>query len=399
MYDRMSCFRSRQNRGEHVRVASLLTAFVLGFCLSSAYGQIKIGVSLSATGPGASLGIPQKNTFALLPQEIAGQKVELIILDDASDTTTAVKNARRFVTEDKVDAIIGSTITPNSLAMIDVAAESETPMISLAANAKIVEPMDDKRKWVFKTAQNDSMMAAAVVQYMVANGVKSAGFIGYNDPYGEGWWNEFSKLAAANKIEMVASERFNRNDTSVTAQVLKLVAANPDAVLIAASGTPAALPQSTLVERGYKGKIYQTHGIANADFLRVGGKKVDGAIFPVGPMLVAEQLPDSHPSKKVGLDYIAKYEAQFGKGSRTTFGGHAWDAWILLERAIPVALKKAKPGTKEFRKALRDAIEGEKNIVAAHGVFNMTPTDHVGLDSRARVMARVDGGTWKLIGQ
>jgi branched-chain amino acid transport system substrate-binding protein len=307
-----------------------------------------------------------------------------------------VKNTRKLISEDKVDVIIGSTITPNSLAMIDVAAEGETPMISMAASARIIEPMDAKRAWVFKTPQNDAQMATAITQHMSDHGVKTVAFIGFSDAYGEGWWNEFSKIAELRKIRMVANERYSRSDTSVTGQVLKIVAANPDAVLIAGSGTPAALPEVALFERGYKGKIYQTHGVANSDFLRVGGKAVEGTILPTGPMLVAEQLPNDNPIKKVALNYIGKYEAAYGAGSRSTFGAHAWDAGLLLEHAIPVALKKAKPGTKEFRAALREALENTHELVADHGVFNMSPQDHLGFDQRARVMIKIEGGKWKL---
>ncbi|MFZ5512357.1 MAG: ABC transporter substrate-binding protein [Pseudomonadota bacterium] len=379
-----------------MKLKSLLAALLSAAAVSAAQADINVGVVLSATGPAASLGIPEKNTFALMPTTIAGQKINYIVLDDASDTTTAVKNTRKLISEDKVDVIIGSTITPNSLAMIDVVAEAETPMISMAASARIVEPVDAKRAWVFKTPQNDVQMSTAIVEHMTNNNVKTVGFIGFSDAYGEGWWQEFSKIAELRKIKVVASERYNRTDTSVTGQVLKLMSANPDAILIAGSGTPAALPQKTLKEKGYKGKIYQTHGVANNDFLRVGGKDVEGTLLPAGPVLVAAQLPDSNPIKKVALNYITKYESANGAGSVSTFGAHAWDAGLLLQNAIPVALKKAQPGSKEFRKALRDALEGTKDVIGAHGVFNMSPTDHLGLDQRARVMVKIENGKWVL---
>jgi branched-chain amino acid transport system substrate-binding protein len=358
---------------------------------------IKVGVTVSATGPAASLGIPERNTFALLPKTIGGRPVEYIILDDASDTTTAVKNTRKLISEDKVDVIVGSTITPNSLAMIDIAAETETPMVSMAASSRIVEPVDAKRKWVFKTPQNDQQMAVVIISHMLANGVKTVGFIGFADAYGEGWWNEFNKIASARGINVVASERYQRTDTSVTGQVLKLVSARPDAVLIAGSGTPAALPQKALKERNYGGKIYQTHGVANNDFLRVCGKDCEGTLLPAGPVLVADQLPNDHPVKKTALAYVQAYEAVHGKGSVSTFGAHAWDAGALLNAAIPTALKRAQPGTKEFRAAIREALESTKDVAGAHGIFNMSPNDHLGLDQRAAVMVRIDNGTWKLI--
>ncbi|GIL05502.1 MAG: branched-chain amino acid ABC transporter substrate-binding protein [Betaproteobacteria bacterium] len=358
--------------------------------------DIKVGVTLSATGPAASLGIPERNTFALMPQTIGGRKVQYIVLDDASDTTTAVKNTRKLISEDRVDVVIGSTVTPNSLAMIDVAAEAETPMISMAASSRIVEPVDTKRRWVFKTPQNDQQMAVVIVGHMLAKGIKTVGFIGFADAYGEGWWNEFSKIAEARGLKILASERYQRTDTSVTGQILKIMSANPDAVLIAGSGTPAALPQKTLKERGYKGQIYQTHGVANRDFLRVCGKDCEGTWLPAGPVLVADQLPADHPVKKSATTYVQAYEKVHGKDSVSTFGAHAWDAGILLQAAVPVALKKAQPGTKEFRAALRDALEGVKNAAGAHGIFNMSPTDHLGLDQRAAVMVQIVNGAWVL---
>jgi branched-chain amino acid transport system substrate-binding protein len=279
--------------------------------------------------------------------------------------------------------------------MIDAAAEAQTPMISMAASARIVEPVDAKKRWVFKTPQNDIMMALAIVTHMAEQGIKTAAYIGFADAYGEGWYQEFAKIAPVKGITIVANERYNRNDTSVTGQVLKLLAAKPDAVLIGGSGTPAVLPQKTLKERGFTGKFYQTHGVANNDFLRVGGKDVEGTFLPSGPVLVAAQLPASHPVKKSASDYVAKYEAAFGKGTVSTFGGHAWDAGLLMQAAVPVALKKAQPGTPAFRAALRDALEGVKELSGAHGVFNMSPTDHLGLDQRARVMVKIENGTWK----
>ena len=367
---------------------------VLAFA-SAAQADINVGVTVSATGPAASLGIPEKNTIALMPTMIAGQKINYIVLDDASDTTAAVTNARKLINEHKVDVLLGSTTTPNSLAMIDVAAEAQTPMISMAASARIVEPQDAKKRWVFKTPQNDIMMSLAIVGHMADAGVKSVGFIGFSDAYGEGWYQEFSKIAALKNIQIIANERYNRTDTSVTGQVLKIVAAKPDAVLIAASGTPAVLPQRALKERGYAGKFYQTHGVANNDFLRVGGKDVEGTFLPSGPVLVAGQLPASHPLKKSAQEYVAKYEKANGAGSTSTFGGHAWDAGKLMEAAVAPALKKAKPGTVEFRVALRDALETVKEVAGAHGVFNMSSTDHLGLDQRARVMVKIEGGAWK----
>lgn len=374
----------------------LLLAGLVALALS-AHADINVGVTLSATGPAASLGIPEKNTITLMPKTIGGQKINYIVLDDASDTTAAVANTRKLIAESKVDIVLGSTVTPNSLAMIDVAAEAQTPMISMAASARIVEPMDAKRKWVFKTPQNDIMMSLAIAEHMASSGVKTVGFIGFSDAYGEGWFQEFTRAAQLKGLTVVANERYGRADTSVTGQTLKLISAKPDAVLVAGSGTPAALPQKALKERGYAGKMYQTHGVANADFLRVGGKDVEGTFLPAGPVLVADQLPAGNPVRKAAQAYVAAYEAAFGKGSVSTFGAHAWDAGLLMTTAIPVALKKAQPGTPEFRSALRDALEQLKEVPGAHGIFTLSPTDHLGLDQRARVMVRIENGAWKYV--
>jgi branched-chain amino acid transport system substrate-binding protein len=376
------------------RLLLALAALALGLT-ETARGDINVGVTLSATGAAASLGIPERNTFELLPTAIAGQKVNWIVLDDGSDTTKAVTNTRKLLSEDKVDVIVGSTVTPNSLAMIDIVADAETPMIAMAASGRVVDPANPKTKWVFKTPQSDSLMADAIAVSMKANGVKTLGYIGFNDAYGDSWLTEIKRSAQTAGIKVVAEEKYNRNDSSVTGQILKIVAANPDAVLIGASGTPAATPQKDLATRNYKGKVYQTHGVANPDFLRVVGKEGNGTILPAGPMLVYEQLPASNPVKKSAAEYVTKYEAKYG--TRSTFGGHAWDAYLLLAHAIPDALKKAKPGTKEFRAALRDGLENAKDVFGAHGVFNMTPQDHNGLDNRARLMIKIEDGKWVVI--
>jgi len=378
------------------RALAILTLALLGACALPAFAQIKIGVTLSTTGPAVSLGIPEKNTIALLPKTIAGKSVEYIVLDDASDSSAAVVNARRLTLENKVDAIIGSTTTPNSLAMIDVVADSATPTISLASSARIIEPMSPKKAWVFKTPQTDTMMVLAILEHAAATGMKTMGYIGFNDALGEAFYAEFEKFASVRKVAIVASERFAPRDTSVTAQVIKLAAANPDMVVIGASGTPAVLPARALAERGYKGRIYFNHGVANPDFLRVGGKDIEGAFVPTSPVVVAAALPAEHPAKAQASDYVKRYEAAYGAGSVSAFGAYTWDAGLLLAHAIPVALKTAQPGTREFRSALRDAIEATRDLHVSNGVMNMSKNDHLGLDQRARVIVKVDGGTWRL---
>ncbi|WP_322003664.1 ABC transporter substrate-binding protein [Paraburkholderia tropica] len=370
---------------------SLLALFALP---SLAFAQIKIGLLLSLTGPAASLGIPARDTAAMLPTQIAGQQVQYIVLDDASDTTQAVQDTKKLIDEQHVDAIIGSSITPNTLAMLDVIAQGETPTISLASSAKIIEPVDDKRHWMFKTPQTDAMMAGAIAEHAAAHNVKTLAYIGQGDALGDAFYAEVAKAAQARGIRVVANERFNRTDASVTGQALRIVAGKPDAVVVGAAGTPAALPPKALKERGYTGLVYHNHGVGNRDFLRVCGADCNGTFLPASPVLVAAQLPDNRPERRLALDYIARYEARYGAGSVSAFGAYAWDAGLLLDSAIPVALKSAAPGTSAFRHALRDAIEATRGLQTTNGVVNMSTTDHLGLDARARVMVEIENGKW-----
>lgn len=373
-----------------------LAGLLLGMGVARA--EIRIGVIASSTGPTAAVGIPQKNTVALLPGEIGGQKIEYIVLDDASDPTSAVTNVRKLLAEHKVDALIGPTTTPAALAILDFVAEAKTPLVTTVGSSAVIQPMDDKKKWVFKTTQNDDLIATAVLANMTASGIRSVGFIGFNDPYGENWYKVFAPMAEQAGIRMVASERFNRTDPSVTGPVLKLISARPDAVFIAATGGPAVLPQAGLQEKGYKGRIYQTHGVATNDFIRLGGKVVEGTLMAGGPMLVAADLPAGNPIKAVAEGYVKAYESKYGAGSMSTFGANTYDAGLLLQKAIPQALAKARPGSAEFRAALRDALEQSREVVGAQGVFNMSPQNHNGMDQRARVMMTVKGGKWVLVG-
>jgi len=372
-----------------------LAGLLLGTVVARA--EIRIGVIASSTGPTAVVGIPQKNTVALLPSEIGGQKIEYIVLDDASDPTSAVTNVRKLVTEHKVDALIGPTTTPAALAILDFVAEAKTPLLTTVGSSSVIQPMDDKKRWVFKTTQNDDLIATAVVANMTAVGIRSVGFIGFNDPYGENWYKVFAPMAAQAGIRIVASERFNRTDPSVTGQALKLISARPDAVFIAATGGPAVLPQVSLQEKGYKGRIYQTHGVATNDFIRLGGKVVEGTLMAGGPMLVVADLPEGNPIKAIAEGYVKAYEGKYGAGSMSTFGANTFDAGLLLQKAIPQALAKARPGSAEFRAALRDALERSREVVGVHGIFNMSPQDHNGMDQRARVMMTVKGGKWILV--
>ena len=365
-------------------------------CASAAQAEVKVGVITSSTGPIALVGLPQKNTVALLPTQAGEQTVKYISLDDASDPTATVKALKKLIDEEKVDAIIGPSGSPNAMGVIQFVAEAGVPLLAPVGTAAVVLPMTEQKKWVFKTTQNDDLIAKALFEYMSKKGVKTLGFIGTADPYGENWAKVMGGLAAEHGIKVVANERFQRQDTSVTGQSLKVLAARPDAVLVAAPGSSAVMPQTTLFDQGYRGQVYQTHGAALPDFLKLGGKKVEGTILAASLMLVLDEIPDSHPSKKIASDYTAAYQKLTGSAP-ATFGGNTFDAGLLLQRAIPIAAQKAAPGTAEFRAALRDALEQSHELAGTQGVYNMTPQDHSGFDERGRELIVVKNGNWTLL--
>jgi len=373
-----------------------LTVVAVALLTVAACAQdITVGVVLSLTGPGAALGIPNKNAMSLAPTTVAGHKVNYVTYDDASDPTMAVQVVKRLIAENKVDVIIGTTITPTALAVIDLVAEANTPLISLAQSASVVSPVDAKRKWVFKTPADEAVYMRSVAQHMAKHGVKTVSTIAFDDAYGEGNFAGFKAEAQRLNIKILATEKYKRTDTSALGQVLRAMQVKPDAVFILASGTPAALPHKELVERGYKGKIYQTAGVVNPDFLRVGGKDVEGAFLPASPLTVAEQLPNGYPTKAESLRFAHAYEPKFG--SRQFFAALAWDAMNIVNNAIPKALATAKPGTIQFRQALRNAIENTKGYNGATAVFTFSPTDHAGVNQLGSVMARIENGGWKLV--
>jgi branched-chain amino acid transport system substrate-binding protein len=355
---------------------------------TAALADVNIGVILPLTGPASGLGIPAKNQIALWPTTIGGEKINVTVLDDATDPTNGVKNARRFVTEDKVDLIVGSVATPVGVAIADVALETKTPQLALTP----IGLPPGKDAYTFRMPQSNTVMATAIVNHMQKQGVKTVGFLGYTDAYGEQWLQAFTPLAEKAGIKVVGVERFARTDTSVTGQALKLVSANPDAMLIVASGSGAAMPHKGIVERNFKGKIYQTHGAASKDLMRVGGKDVEGSFVVGGPVIAPYQLPDSNPSKKLAVAFADKYDKAYGAGTHNQFAGHAHDVAVVLEKAIPLALKKAKPGTPEFRTALRDAFETMGRTVVAHGTLNWTKEDHWGYTLDTGVMLKVVDG-------
>jgi len=371
--------------------AALATALALpGAPASAQSSEIVIGISITTTGPGAALGIPERNALEFVPKEIGGVPLKVIVLDDGGDPTTATTNARRFVTESKADIIMGSSITPPTIAVSNVANEAGIPHIGLAPFP--ITP--ERAKWSVDMPQPVPIMGKVLYEHMKAHNVKTVGYIGYSDSYGDLWFNDFKNQAVPMGMTVADEERFARPDTSVTGQVLKLIAANPDAILIGASGTAAGLPQTELRDRGYKGLIYQTHGAASMDFIRIAGKAAEGVIMASGPVMSPETQPDSALTKKPGLALDTAYEAKYGPNSRSQFAGHSYDAFQVLQRVIPTALKTAKPGTPEFREAIRQAFLSEHEIAASQGVYNFTEKDRYGLDDRSRIILTVKDGKY-----
>jgi branched-chain amino acid transport system substrate-binding protein len=328
-----------------------------------------------------------------MPKTLGGEPVKYIILDDASDPTNAAKNARKLVTEDKVDALMGSNGVPSAVQMAQVASEAKTPIVVLTPANLSPQVL----QWSFVLPQTTELMMGAIAGHIKAKNLKSIGYIGYSDTWGDLVYKASDSHAGHAGYKLITNERYARADTSVTGQILKIMAANPDAVIVGGSGTGGALPHVALVERGFKKPIYHNHGTVNAEFIKVGGKAVGGAVAVTGPLIVPEELPDSAATKKSSLDFIKRYESSFGAGSRNAFAGYSYDAFLILNAAVPAALKKAKPGTPEFREALRSSLEMVRNVVGTHGVYNMDPKNHNGLDERARVLVQVEGNSWRLM--
>ena len=376
------------------RLAALATLLAMPV---AAHADITVGAVLSLTGGGASLGIPQRNTIELLPREVAGQKIRYVILDDGTDSTKAVQAFQKLVSEEKVDFIIGPSVTPTSLAVLETAGASGTPMVSTVGSQSVIEPPTGGRRWAFKLASPEAAMLAVPLDYMKAHGGKTIGAIAFATAFGDAFTAALESEGAKRSLKITGVEKFNLNDTSVTPQALKLMAAKPDAIFMATSGTPGALPVIELRNRNFPGLLIANQGVANPDFLRVAGKAAEGVVLASSPVAVAEQLPANHPMRDGAMAFVNVYEAKWGANTRNLFGATTWDAYLLFAAAVPTALKVAQPGTAAFRTALRDAMETGGEVKGSAGIYKMTPTDHNGTDNRSLVMVVVKDGLWKYL--
>jgi branched-chain amino acid transport system substrate-binding protein len=375
------------------RLFAAATAMAILSASAVANAQIKIGVILSISGPAAAMGVGYKGAFDFLPTEIAGQKVEYIIRDDATDANTAFTVAQKMISDDHVDAFIGPSLTASDAAVAPLANQARIPMIAMAP----YEYDPAKQPYTFNDAQPLSLMVSVVFKYMQQHGVKDVGFIGFSDGWGDQVLAATKTSAQSEGIKILADERYARTDTSAEAQALKLISVHPNAIMMGNSATPAALPVVALRHRGFKGGIFGNHGIVSPAFIKVGGAAADGVIADTSPLVVYDQLPDGNVIKPVATAFMADYTKKFGPQSVNPFAGYSYDAALLLKNAIPDALKAGKPGTEAFRVALRDALEKTHELVGVSGVYNMSPTNHNGQDARAAVLVVVKDGAWRAI--
>lgn len=381
--------------GRAVLAAAAACAVGAGFTAAAQAADLKVGLSISLSGPNASLGVPYgkgMEAARVNRPEVNGRKIQLIVLDDASDPTTAGRNARKLVEEEKVDILMGSSGVPASIAMAQVAREAKVPMIGLSPIS--IDPAENPG--FFTVAQPTQLMVDAIVERMKRNGVKTVGYIGFSDAWGDLVYNALQKAAPGAGIKVLGNERYARADSSVTGQVLKLLAMNPDAVMTGGAGTPGALPFLALSERGFKGGVYGQHGLINSAFVRVAGAAGQGGLMPTGPIIVAEQLPEDHPTKKVGLEFRSVYEKVNKEPTTDAFSAYSYDGWLVFVDAAKRVAAATEPGTPAFRQALADALAATKEVVGTHGVYSFKPGDVYGVDERARVIVKLDKGKWVL---
>src|SRR5215471_3445768 len=365
--------------------------------MTPAHAEIVVGVVTSQTGPVSSIGIPYGrgiNAGYAYASEVGGEKVRMILLEDGSDPSTATKNARKLIEEDRVDVLLGTAGTPATSAMVGVATEQRVPMIAFSPLPSLQKA--DGIAWAVSVPQPPSLMVGVVVEQMHKMGVKNVGFIGFSDAWGDLVYNNVKATGEPLGMTVQTTERYARADTSVTAQILKVVAAKPDGVITGGSGTGGALPYLGLAERGYKGPIFGTPALINPDFVRLAGKSAEGLIASTGPIMVLDQLPDDHPNKKIGLAFTEAHLKANGVPYNDGFSAYSFDAWLIFVDAAKRALARAKPRTSEFRTALREAIYSTSDLVGTHGVYNYRTESHWGTDKRALVLVRLEQGQWKL---
>jgi branched-chain amino acid transport system substrate-binding protein len=375
--------------------AAAVAAFLAG---PAHAGEVKLGLILSLSGPISSIGVPYEKGIKAWEagnhDKIGGNTLKVIEIDDASNADAASRAAKKLVEEDHVDVLMGTAGTPGSLAIYSVAAEAHVPML-FTGNGSVPGPAGD---WEITIPQPTPLMVSADIAYMKAHNIHRVAFIGFSDVWGDTVYNALLQTAKPAGIEVISNERYARPDTSVTPQILKIMALHPDAVLTGGSGSPGALPHLALAERGYTGPEFASHAVVNSEFVRVGGKAVEGVIAPTGPEVVAEQLPDSNPIKAVSMEYRKLFKEANGVEATDAFPCYAYDAFLLMADGIKrVAAKGIAPGTPEYRTALRDALVSTHELVGTQAVYDFTPGQRFGTDDRSRVLVQLEHGKWQLV--
>jgi branched-chain amino acid transport system substrate-binding protein len=376
-------------------VLSLAASVAVTLAASAAHpADITVGFVTSLSGPASSIGLNydkgMKAAYAY-QNAVGGKAIRLIKLDDGSDPSAATQNARKLVEQDHVDFMLGTSSAPGTNAMLTVANELKVPF---AAISPVNLPLPTGQPWGIAMPQTPALMVKVIADRMKRDGIKTAGYIGFSDSWGDLVYNGAKAAEKDGAVTITTNERYARTDTTVTAQALKVIATRPDAMLDGGSATQAALPMLELRKLGFKGSFFGTPALLNRDFVRIGGQAAEGVQVSAGPVIVTAQLPDSHFAKQIGATFHEVFKKENGADADDGFSGYAFDAWVIFLKAAEVALMHAEPGTQEFRQALMDAIYANHDVTGVHAVYNFSPKSYYGVDERSLVVVKLVNGNW-----
>lgn len=363
---------------------------LLAACAPKQPATIKIGAIFSMTGA-SFLGVPEARTAEMLAEQInasggvLGRKIEVIVKDSGASPEKALSFAKQLIEENKVFAIIGPSTSGESMQIKDLCEQSQTLLVSAAAAETIVNPV---AKWVFKSPQKDSYAVHWIYRTMKEQGIKRIAALSSNTGFGQGGMAFLEKYAGEYGMQIAAREVYDRAATDLSAVLTKVKAANVEAVVNWSIEDAQSIVPKNMRQLGMKMPLYQSHGFGNIRYVEVAGEAAEGIIFPAGRLLVADVLPDGHPQKSVLVKYKKDYEGKYNEAA-STFGGHAYDAMMMLIEAIK------KTGSVDKEK-VRVTLENLRGFVGTGGVFNMTPEDHNGLAMDSFEMLTVKGGRFAL---
>jgi len=383
-----------------IAVLTTICLFAVGLLAGPALAfkdAYKVGAVFSVTGRTSFLGDPEKKTAEMLAEKINnagginGKKLELIIYDTEGDATKANLAVRKLITQDKVCAVIGPSLSGTSMAVVPLAEKYKTPLVSCAASYKIVwdDQKNQARKWVFKTPQTDTMAVEAIYTYLKKNGVNTIAVLSVTSGFGASGRGELIRLAPDYGMNIVADEKYGPKDTDMTAQLTKIKGKAPQAIVNWSVGPTQVVALRNWKDLGMTSiPFYQSHGFGSRKNIELAAGAAEGVYCPLGAVNVSELLPDNHPQKAVTMQYMKDYAAKYNE-PLSSFGGHAWDALELVASALKaVGCDKAK---------IRDFLENTQGFVGQHGIFNFSPDDHIGLDKTAFQMVVVKDGDWALV--